>query len=147
MRLQKPLHMVHLRISTVLASLNTNLEGDDWEEDDVSVSILTVSVHTYSKYELFRPYWRAKLRISLRGAAAAAAAAVSHGLDKRPLNSSVWGTLTIWNTSAYSFPDRISSTWWMPWGNLHSSQKFISALKIALFYLTEAILHLYCQKQ
>lgn len=36
--------MVPLRISTVHTSLSTNLDEDDGEEDEVSVSMLTASV-------------------------------------------------------------------------------------------------------
>lgn len=43
-RLQESLHMVPLRISTVHASLSTNLDEDEGEEDEVSVSMLTASV-------------------------------------------------------------------------------------------------------
>lgn len=77
--LQEPFHVVHLRISTVLVSFNINLDEDDGEGEDVPVSMLTVSVHTLAGYVEGR-----SSASSLRGAVAAAAAAVTHGLDKRP---------------------------------------------------------------
>lgn len=66
--------MVHLRIGTVLGSPNTNLE-----EDDVSVIVLTVSLHALKK----GPLWEEKLSIFH---SQTAATALSHALAMRPLS-------------------------------------------------------------